>query len=73
MSDLGRWLVIIGVIIIVIGAIFMVAGKIPWLGKLPGDIAWRRGDFTLFIPFGTMLLVSVALTVILNIIGRFFR
>ncbi len=73
MSDLGRWLVIIGVIIIVIGAIFMVAGKIPWLGKLPGDIVWRRGDSTLFIPFGTMLLVSIALTVILNIIGRFYK
>lgn len=73
MSDLGRWLVIIGVIIIVIGAIFMVAGRVPWFGKLPGDIAWQRSNHTVFIPFGTMIVVSIALTVILNIIGRFYK
>lgn len=73
MGDIGRWLVIIGIVIVVIGVIFMAAGRIPWLGKLPGDITWRKGDFTVSFPFATMIVVSIVLTIILNVITRLFK
>jgi len=69
MNEIGRWLLITGVIIAAIGAILMFSG----FGKLPGDIVWRKGNFTFFGPFGTMLVISIILTIVLNVIARFFK
>ena len=49
------------------------AGRIPGLGNLPGDLTVERGNFRLYAPFGTMIVVSIVLSVILNIVTRFFR
>jgi len=73
MTELGRWIVITGVILIVVGALVMLAGRVPGVGRLPGDIVWRKGNFTLFAPLGTMLVVSVVLTIILSIIARWMK
>lgn len=73
MTELGRWIVITGVILVVIGALVMLAGRVPGVGRLPGDIVWRKGNFTLFAPLGTMLVVSVVLTIILSIIARWMK
>jgi hypothetical protein len=55
MSDLGRLLIIIGVILVIVGAAFLLAPKLPWLGKLPGDISYKRGNFSFYFPLGTLI------------------
>lgn len=72
-GDLGRWLMILGALIFVVGVIMALAGRIPWLGHLPGDIAVERGNFRLYAPIGTMIVLSLLLTLVLNLVARFFR
>lgn len=72
-SSLGRWLIVLGGLLALAGVLLVVAGKVPPLGHLPGDIVLRRDGLTIFIPLATMLLVSLALTLLLNVVGRFWR
>lgn len=69
-ESLGKMLVLIGVVSIVAGAVFIMLGRVPWIGRLPGDIIIRRENFTLYFPVVTMTILSVVLTVIFNLIGR---
>ncbi|GIV77707.1 DUF2905 domain-containing protein [Litorilinea aerophila] len=73
MAEMGRMLMWIGAMLFVIGLIFAFAGRIPGLGHLPGDIVYRRGNFTLYAPLGTMILLSILLTVVLNLVARWMR
>jgi hypothetical protein len=73
MTDLGRMLMIVGGGIFLLGLLMLLAGRIPGLGQLPGDIRVQRGNFTLYAPLGTMLLLSILLTVVLNLIARLWR
>ena len=73
MDGIGRALIFVGVAIAVLGLAFVLAPKIPLLGKLPGDLVFRRGDATFYFPLATSILVSIAITVILNIAFRIFR
>ena len=70
MSDIGRALVIVGVVIAVVGFMLMLAGRVPWIGRLPGDIYIRRGNWSFYFPLATSLLLSVILTLIFWLIGR---
>jgi hypothetical protein len=70
MADLGRFLIIAGVILVIVGAVFLLAPKIPWLGHLPGDISYKRGNFSFYFPLGTCILISVILTLILYLFRR---
>jgi len=72
-ADIGRTLMFFGALLFVIGLVLTFAGRIPWLGQLPGDIAVERENFRLYAPIGTMIVLSILLTVILNLIGRFWR
>lgn len=69
-QELGRALVIFGAVIIVIGGILMLAGRVPLAGKLPGDIVVRKGAFTLYAPLMTGLILSIVLTLVLNLWSR---
>ena len=71
MSQLGKMLVAAGLLLAAVGVVLIIAGKlnIP-LGKLPGDITYQKKNLTVFAPFGTMLVVSLILTRILNIFSR---
>lgn len=73
MGEIGRWLIGLGLLLVIVGAVFLLAGRIPWLGQLPGDIRIEREHVWVFIPLGTMLVVSLVLTVIINIIARIWR
>ena len=73
MGDMGRLLMLAGGGIFLLGLLLFVIGRVPGLGNLPGDITVQRGNFTLFAPIGTMILVSIILTVVLNLIARFWR
>lgn len=72
-SELGRLLMLLGILIFVIGIVLTFAGRIPGLGNLPGDISVQRGNFRLYAPIGTMIVLSIILTIILNVLARFFR
>ena len=61
---LGKLLILVGVLIIVIGLVLLVADKIPWVGKLPGDIIIKRERFTLYFPLATSILISIILTLL---------
>lgn len=69
MSDLGKMLIIFGVIIALVGVVLLAAPKIPWLGKLPGDFTYKSDRFTFYFPLATSILISVVLSLILY----FFR
>ena len=64
---LGRFLVGVGLFIVLIGLILLTGPKIPFLGRLPGDIVIRRGHATLYLPVATSILLSIVLSVLLNI------
>ncbi len=67
---IGKFLILAGIIVIVVGVILLMAGKIPCIGKLPGDIVIQRKNFTFYFPLATSILLSLLLTFILWLIGR---
>jgi hypothetical protein len=70
MPDIGRFLIVAGVILVIVGAVFLLVPKIPWLGHLPGDISYKRGNFSFYFPLGTCILISLILTLILYLFRR---
>ena len=72
-EGLGRWLIIGGAIMIVVGLFFVFGQKLPFLGKLPGDILVQRGNFRFYFPLMTSILISLILTVVLNIMFRLLK
>ena len=73
MSELGRVLIGIGIVLVAIGVAFLALGRLPWLGRLPSDILIERDDVRVFIPLGTMLLISLVLTLIANLLARLWH
>jgi len=73
MEHLGRMLLILGGVIVLLGLLLTFGGRIPFLGKLPGDIHIERENLSCSIPLGSSLLLSLALTVLINVLLRLFR
>ena len=69
-SGMGRILIVIGLVIAGIGLVMVFAGKIPWLGRLPGDFFFRGKNFSFYFPLTTSILISVILTLVLWFINR---
>ena len=53
-----------------VGLLLVVFDRVPWLGRLPGDISIQRGSWTFYFPLGTSILLSIVLTLVLWLIGR---
>jgi hypothetical protein len=70
MSELGRALVVLGLVIAAVGLLLVVFDRVPWLGRLPGDVSIQRGSWTFYFPLGTSILLSIVLTLVLWLIGR---
>ena len=70
MNDLGRMLIVLGVVMVLVGLALLLAGRVPWLGRLPGDISIQRGNWSFYFPLGTSILLSIVLTLLLWLIGR---
>lgn len=70
MSELGKMLIVFGIIMAVVGAILLAAPKIPWLGKLPGDFVYRGERFTFYFPLATCILLSIILSLVLYLWRR---
>ncbi|WP_041974806.1 DUF2905 domain-containing protein [Geobacter sp. OR-1] len=65
MPGLGKSLIIVGLLIALVGVLLTIAGKIPWIGRLPGDIFIKRENFTFYFPLATSIIISVILSLIL--------
>lgn len=74
MADLGKLLVFLGGLLLVVGIALMVLGKtnLP-IGRLPGDIIYRGKNTTVYFPLATSILLSLVLTAVMYLIGRFRR
>lgn len=70
---MAKLLMILGGGLFAVGLLLYFGARLPWFGSLPGDIAVKRDNFTLYAPLGTMLVVSIVLTLLLNVIARLFR
>ena len=70
MGELGRILIVFGIVLVVLGAIFLVAPRVPFLGRLPGDFVLRRDHATIYIPLATCLALSLVISILLNIFWR---
>ena len=71
MNQLGKALIGMGLLLVAVGVVLVLAGKLNiHFGKLPGDITYQKKNLTVFAPFGTMLVVSVVLSIIFNIFSR---
>jgi hypothetical protein len=70
MSDLGRLLLVIGGVLVVLGLLLTFAGRVPWLGRLPGDVVYRRGNLTFHFPLATSIVLSLVLTALLWLFRR---
>ena len=69
MRDLGRFLIILGLLVAVVGVVLATGNRLN-LGRLPGDIAWRRGNFGCYFPLMTSIILSVLLTLVLWLFRR---
>ena len=69
-SDVGKVLVALGLLIALAGVVLMLVGRVPWLGRLPGDIHIERGNFSFYFPLASSIIVSIILTLLLYIVGR---
>jgi len=70
MAELGKMLMALGGILLIAGAVMTLGGRLPWLGRLPGDIAIERENFRFYFPIGTSILVSILLTLIVWLFRR---
>ncbi len=67
---MGKMLIILGVVLIVIGLAFTYGPRIPWLGKLPGDISIKKDNFSFYFPITTSIIISIILTILFSIFRK---
>ena len=70
MTDVGKLLIAFGLLTAGVGVVLVLAGRVPWIGRLPGDIHIQRGNWTFYFPLATSLLISAVLTLIVWLLGR---
>lgn len=74
MADLGRLLIIFGVVIVIVGGLLMLGGRMHLpIGRLPGDIVYRGKNSTVYFPIVTSIVISIVLSLVLYLIGKFSR
>jgi hypothetical protein len=69
-DSFGKTLMIFGAVLFIVGLVLYFGAKVPWLGRLPGDIHVEKENFSFYFPVVTCILLSVILTVIFNLFGR---
>jgi hypothetical protein len=72
-GDMGKYLILAGVFLIIFGLIFTFWGKIPFLGHLPGDFSFQKGNISFFIPLATSIIISLVLTIVINLFIRLIK
>ena len=69
MPGLGKVLLVTGLVIAAAGLVLMFSDRIPWLGKLPGDITIEKGNFRIYAPITTCILLSVVISLVLWVLS----
>jgi uncharacterized protein HemY len=70
MGGFGKALIFLGLLIVIVGVFFSLGGKIPWLGRLPGDLMIEREGYTYYFPLTTCILISVIISLVLYFFRR---
>ncbi len=70
MAEMGKWLIVLGLVIAAVGVLLTLGGKFPWAGKLPGDIYIKRDNFTFYFPLATCIMVSAIISFLLWLFRR---
>ncbi len=70
MEEIAKGLILLGIVIILVGGALLMIGRVPFLGRLPGDFSFSQGGFTCFVPLATSILLSILLTLLLNVLLR---
>jgi hypothetical protein len=68
--DIGKTLLVLGLLIALTGLVLLFVGRVPWIGRLPGDIHVQRGNWSFYFPLGTSILLSLLLTLLFWLFGR---
>ncbi len=66
----GKFLIVLGIVIIAVGGLLLFSGRIPWIGKLPGDILIQKKNYTIYFPLATGILISLIISLIFWLFGR---
>jgi hypothetical protein len=69
-GPLGKMLILLGVFIILVGLFLLFGEKIPWIGRLPGDIIIRKKNFTFYFPIVTSIIISIILTLLFTLFRK---
>lgn len=69
-DSIGKFLILFGGILLLVGVLFLFIGKIPFLGKLPGDLCFQKGRWGFYFPLTTCILISILLTLLFSLFGR---
>ena len=72
-AQIGKMIILAGVFLVIIGLVFLFSERIPFVGRLPGDIHIRRGNFQFYFPLATSIALSVVLTILFWLFSRFGR
>ena len=67
---MGKMLILTGGILLIIGLMISFGAKIPWIGKLPGDVVIRKDNFSLYFPITSCIIVSLILTLIFSLLRK---
>jgi len=70
MTGFGKTLILLGLLLVIAGVFFSLAGKVPWLGHLPGDISIQRGRYSFYFPLTTCVLISALISLVLYFLRR---
>ncbi len=69
-DSLAKMLILFGVVLAVVGGLLLLVGKVPLLGRLPGDIVIRRENWSVYFPLTSSIVISVILSLLLSLFGR---
>ena len=69
LEPIGRALLVLGVVLVAVGLVLVLTPRVPFLGRLPGDIRIQRDGVVIYIPIATMIVVSILLSVIVSLLG----
>ena len=70
MEEIGKTMILFGAIFLIVGAVIFLIGKVPGLGRLPGDIVIQGENFSCLFPIAPSILLSIVLTIVLNLVFR---
>jgi hypothetical protein len=69
-EGLAKVMILFGIVLVLLGGLLLVVGKIPLIGRLPGDFYFRKGNVTFYFPLASSILISVLITLLFSLFGR---